>query len=165
MELASMIPNNTTLRELHCEMNDIHLQGFTALVNAVEKNHTLIYLPRMDRDRIDQMRVLKEKLCQPTPPEWDHQHHTEKTEKKSSFRKSSKTKKVAFSGEDALMAGVEQNLSLLEEKWESEATRLQRALTRNISLQVHERNKNKRAGVNSSSSISSMGLLWGVDAR
>ena len=175
MELASMILNNTTLREIHCEMNDIHLNGFTALVNAVERNHALLYLPRMDRDRSEQLRALKERLCQ---PDLEREQQKALSEKKSSFRrKSSKAvsgmagttptgKKVSFSEEEAmLMVGVDQNLSLVEEKWESEAMRLQRLLTRNMTLRLHERNKNKRAGVNSSSSISSMGLLWGLDAR
>ena len=170
MELASMIPNNTTLREIHCEMNDIHLNGFTALVNAVERNHTLLYLPRMDRDRSEQLRALKERLCQPADLERERQQAAS-SEKKSSFRRrgaravsgaASTGKKVSFS-EDEM--GVDQNLSLVEEKWESEAIRLQRFLTRNVTLRLHERNKNKRAGLNSSSSISSMGLLWGVDAR
>lgn len=183
MELASMLPKNTTLRELHCDMNDIHLQGFTAMVNAIEHNHTLLYLPRMDRDRMDQMRLLKEKLCQPAIPDnWDHRtphpltsapsQPPEKEKKKSSFRKASRTKKVSFSEEDALMAvGVEQNLKLLEEKWESEAARLQRFLARNMNLRLQTlkggvaRLPAKRSGVHSAGSISSMALLWGVDGR
>jgi len=179
MELASMLPKNTTLRELHCEMNDIHLQGFTAMVNAVENNHTLLYLPRMDRDRMDQMRLLKTNLCQPAIPDnWDHrnpittvQQPPAKEKKKSSFRKSSRAKKVAFSEEDALMAvGVEQNLKLLEEKWESEAARLQRFLARNMNMRLQTLKGGgaritKRSGVHSSGSISSMALLWGVDGR
>jgi len=181
MELASMLPKNTTLRELHCEMNDIHLQGFTAMVNALEHNHTLLYLPRMDRDRIDQMRLLKENLCQPAIPDtWDHRTHhpssssqiPEKEKKKSSFRKPSRTKKVSFSEEDALMAvDVEQSLKLLEEKWESEVVRLQKLLSRNMNLRLQALRSGpakapiKRPGVHSAGSISSMALLWGVDGR
>src|SRR5258706_13040782 len=66
MELSSMLTKNTALRELHCEMNEIHLQGFTALVDSMETNKTLLYLPRMDRDRIEHVKYLKDKLSQPT---------------------------------------------------------------------------------------------------
>lgn len=165
-----MLAKNTCLRELHCEMNEIHLQGFTALVNAMETNHTLIYLPRMDRDRSDQLRALKERLCQPSTvvPEAHHGHHlhlhhSSRSEKKSSFRKSAKNKKVSFTEEEALLAtDVEQNLLLIDEKWESEAMRLQAFLARNINMRSNER---RRPGVGSAGSISGMGLLWGVDAR
>ena len=170
-----MIPHNTTLRELHCEMNDIHLQGFTAIVDAMERNHTILYIPRMDRDRMDQMRIIKEKLCQPITPETWEQRHPDlpsKPEKKSSFRRAHKVKKVSFTEEEALtIVGVEQNLMLLEEKWESEATRLQTYLARNTTIRTSKSRNGERAmsgkrnGVNSAGSITSMGLLWGLDAR
>jgi hypothetical protein len=165
MELASLLPKNTTLRELHCEMNEIHLQGFTAIVNAMEHNYTLVYLPRMDRDRNEQMRVLKEKLSQPSTLE--DRRRSDKGRKRSSFRKVSKARKVSSSDEAALsLVGIEQNLMLLEEKWESEVSRLQTFLARNVNIyNSHDRNKARRTGAYSSSSFSGMGVLWGMDGR
>lgn len=64
MELASMLSKNNTLKELHCGENEIHLQGFTAMVNALETNHSLLILSSLEKDRIEHLRVLKEKLFQ-----------------------------------------------------------------------------------------------------
>jgi hypothetical protein len=165
MALASVISNNTTLREIHCDKNEIHLQGFTAIIDALEHNQSILYLPRMDVDRSEQMKLLKEKLCQPAIPDnWDQ--HPQKQDKKSSFRKSSKNKKVTFSEGDALLeAGIDQNLMLLEEKWESETLRLQNLITRNQQMLTQERKRQRRLGANSASSaVGGMGLLWGIDA-
>ena len=49
--LASVLQSNSTLREIHCENNKINLQAFTTLVNAVNHNTSLMYLPNMDKDR------------------------------------------------------------------------------------------------------------------
>ena len=49
--LASVIQVNTALRELHCEGNEVSLQAFMTLVNAVRSNTTLLYLPAMMKDR------------------------------------------------------------------------------------------------------------------
>ena len=49
--LSAVLAHNTTLRELHCDDNDINLQAFTILVNAVRDNMTLQYLSEMEGDR------------------------------------------------------------------------------------------------------------------
>jgi len=40
--LASVLETNTGLINIHCEHNDINLQGFTTLVNALAKNYTVL---------------------------------------------------------------------------------------------------------------------------
>lgn len=50
--LASVIEENKSLREIHCEGNEISLQAFTVLVNSVERNTNLLYLPDMNSDRL-----------------------------------------------------------------------------------------------------------------
>lgn len=133
MELASMLTKNTALRELYCEMNEIHLQGFSAIVNALEKNKTLLYFPRMERDRAEHVKCLKDKLFQPT----DAEKSKKELKMKSSLglRRMSKSekKKVSFA-DDSSDVGAEQNLTLLEEKWESETQRMQFLLARNLEL-------------------------------
>ncbi|KAH0609888.1 uncharacterized protein H6S33_012434 [Morchella sextelata] len=133
MELASMLTKNTALRELYCEMNEIHLQGFSAIVNALEKNKTLLYFPRMERDRAEHVKCLKDKLFQPT----DAEKSKKELKMKSSLglRRMSKSekKKVSFA-DDSSEVGAEQNLTLLEEKWESETQRMQFLLARNLEL-------------------------------
>lgn len=151
MELASMLTKNTTLRELHCEMNEIHLQGFTAMVNAIEKNKTLIYLPSMDRDRAEHVKRLKDKLFQPI-------ESLDKASGKDSKSKSSQKqglglrrlskpekRKVTFTEEPLGSAGAEQGLVLLEEKWESEKQRMQRFIARNLQM-YHQRDLPRRYG-------------------
>ncbi|MCJ1456109.1 hypothetical protein MMC28_006468 [Mycoblastus sanguinarius] len=49
--LASVLGENRSLREIHCENNEINLQAFTVLVNSLEQNTTVLYLPFMDSDR------------------------------------------------------------------------------------------------------------------
>lgn len=143
-----MLTRNTTLRELHCEMNEIHLQGFTAIVNAMEKNKTLLYLPTMDRDRAEHVKRLKDKLFQPMEA-------LEKKDAKSKFsqrpslglRRLSKPekRKVTFTEESLGVAGAEQGLVLLEEKWESETQRMQRFIARNLQM-YYQKDLSKRYG-------------------
>ncbi|KAF7174886.1 hypothetical protein CNMCM7691_005354 [Aspergillus felis] len=50
--LASVLEENSCLREVHCENNDINLQSFTVLVNGLQRNRTILNLSSMDRDRV-----------------------------------------------------------------------------------------------------------------
>lgn len=49
--LSSVIEGNTCLTHIYCEHNDINLQGFTILVNALAKNYTVLDLPFMHDDQ------------------------------------------------------------------------------------------------------------------
>lgn len=60
--LAGVIEKNTTLAEIHCEHNDINLQSFTVLVNALKKNKTLMFLPAQDADRAKSIEKVKEEF-------------------------------------------------------------------------------------------------------
>lgn len=53
--LASVLEENTCLREVHCENNDINLQSFTVLVNGLQRNKTILNLSSMDRDRVQSL--------------------------------------------------------------------------------------------------------------
>ncbi|THX10744.1 leucine rich repeat protein [Aureobasidium pullulans] len=50
--LAEVLKVNRTLRELHCEHNDIPLSAFTDMINALGKNTTLVYMPYLDESRL-----------------------------------------------------------------------------------------------------------------
>ena len=50
--LASVLETNDFLQEVHCEDNEVNLQGFTILVNSMEQNKGIQYLPSMDADRM-----------------------------------------------------------------------------------------------------------------
>lgn len=62
MVLSHMLRKNNTLRHLHCDMNRIYLQGFSAIVNALEHNTSILYLPRMEWDRAEQTKALQDHL-------------------------------------------------------------------------------------------------------
>lgn len=62
MVLSQMLHKNNTLRHLHCDMNRIYLQGFSAMVNALEHNTSILYLPRMEWDRAEQVKAVKEQF-------------------------------------------------------------------------------------------------------
>lgn len=49
--LASVLLENEALREIYCEDNEINLQGFTTLTNAMGSNTTLLRFPDMYKDR------------------------------------------------------------------------------------------------------------------
>ena len=49
--LASVLEENSTLRELHCACNGFSLQAYTIIVCSLANNTTLLYLPFMEEDR------------------------------------------------------------------------------------------------------------------
>lgn len=50
--LADVLKENRTLRELHCEHNEIPLSALTDMINALGKNTTLVFLPVMSESRV-----------------------------------------------------------------------------------------------------------------
>jgi hypothetical protein len=48
--LASVIEKNTGLTSIYCDHNEITLQGYTSIVNALSKNYTLLELSIMKAD-------------------------------------------------------------------------------------------------------------------
>ena len=49
--LSSVLEENDTLTQIYCDHNEITLQGFTVLVNALAKNLTILSLPDMSDDQ------------------------------------------------------------------------------------------------------------------
>ncbi|KAL8761873.1 MAG: hypothetical protein Q9184_002036 [Pyrenodesmia sp. 2 TL-2023] len=54
--LASIIEENSSLLELHCDRNGFNLQAFTVIVSSLVHNHTLQYLSSMEADRATEIR-------------------------------------------------------------------------------------------------------------
>lgn len=61
--LSETLMKNRTLRYLYCERNGINLQGFSAMVNALENNTTLLYLPNMEKDKLEHFKRVKESFA------------------------------------------------------------------------------------------------------
>ena len=65
--LASVLEENTSLREVYCEFNEINLQSFTVLVKSLEmRNRSLLVLSCMDGDRIQALDKLRREI-DPSP--------------------------------------------------------------------------------------------------
>ena len=141
--LAEVLDENQSLIEIHCANNEINLQSFTVLVNALQNNKTLLYMPTLDHDRQISMEKVKKEI-------------KGKMEEESSFGKGGALKRT-FTG--AMSVGgrshpmhslrhtntlhsvapytdqdVTAALIALNEKWNSEVARMQRYLTRNHQL-------------------------------
>ena len=54
--LSSVIEANEGLTHVFCEHNDINLQGFTTIVNALAKNYTILALPFLQDDQNTSMK-------------------------------------------------------------------------------------------------------------
>lgn len=141
--LASVLETNSTLREVYCEDNQISLQAFTSLVNAMKVNTSVYHLPNMDRDRgWSRQRVDREvdSLRESVSP-------TAASSTKSTVRRAfsgAMTGGRSFSGRgleksSALPSGyteqdVQAAVASLDHRWDSEVQRLQRYLRRNYCL-------------------------------
>jgi hypothetical protein len=73
--LADILKTNRTLRELHCEHNDIPLSAFTDMINALGKNTSLVYMPYMDESRLaalkqteTQVKLIRDEVPATTSP-------------------------------------------------------------------------------------------------
>lgn len=60
--LAEVLEANETLKEIHCDNNDINLQSFTVLVNGLQKNKTIIHMPSMSRDREKSLEKIRREI-------------------------------------------------------------------------------------------------------
>ena len=141
--LAEVLEENESLVEIHCANNEISLQSFTVLVNALQANKTLLYMPTLDHDRQVSLEKVKKEI-------------KGQMEEESSFAKGGALKRT-FTG--AMSVGgkshhrhslrhantlhsvapytdqdVTAALFALNEKWNAEVARMQRYLTRNYHL-------------------------------
>jgi hypothetical protein len=144
--LAEVLEENETLTEIHCANNEINLQSFTVLVNALEGNRTLLYMPTLEHDRQASIEKVKKELM----GEWGGE------EGDSSFAKGGALKRT-FTGAMSGVGGkrhslrhtsalppaagtpsAEQDVKVallaLNERWDHEVARMQRYLTRNWKL-------------------------------
>ena len=139
--LAEVIESNSTLLEIHCEHNNINLQSFTVLVNALEKNMTLQYLPAMSDDRTRSIDKVKREIGA-----MDHRSESPKPGKASTSIKKTFTSTLGSRRQNhqrvtsTSSAGsytdhdVNTALTAIDERWNVQATRLQKYLYRNYCL-------------------------------
>lgn len=88
--LASVLLENRTLREIHCEDNDFNVNALRAVVNAVAENQSLVYLSSMNKDRETCIQKIGKGSYRSGGLTWPNSQSSETnlTVRKRSFRKS-----------------------------------------------------------------------------
>jgi hypothetical protein len=144
--LAELLAVNKSLMEIHCENNDINLQSFTVLVNALEKNTTLLYLPTLDKDREVSLEKVKreissmEKLDDETTPTKSNALKRSFTGAMNIGSKShrmsmrSNTSDVSQGSSSFTHHDIIAVIASLNEKWDQQVARLQTYLQRNYHI-------------------------------
>ncbi|CDM37531.1 hypothetical protein DTO013E5_7672 [Penicillium roqueforti] len=147
--LASVLEENDTLREVHCENNDINLQSFTVLVNGLRCNRSLLTLSCMDRDRVLSLDKVRREVDN---VRWEASNGNQSSG--HSVRRSlyaamtvgqggqghrlskAPPPSVASALENSPFANhnVELVLQSLNERWDTEVSRLNRYLLRNYNI-------------------------------
>ena len=141
--LASVLEVNMGLHEILCENNAINLQAFTVLVNSLERNTTLLYLPLMDHDRATTLKKvdreadgLREGLgfsglsAKATVKKTLGAAISSQRSFSSRIHDKPRVASHAYSNDKEVMAVVQG----LSQQWDFENTRLQSYLTRNHDL-------------------------------
>jgi len=126
------------LQYLYCEMNDIALNGFTDLVNALHRNTTLLHLPTMQESRQmalkrteDQVKQLRDDASI---------HTTSKTASVRNMLASKASKVTSKTGRDRGHSiglsdqDIKAALGLVDESWSRQEYRLQQYLQRNHNI-------------------------------
>ncbi|KAK2628494.1 hypothetical protein QTJ16_001597 [Diplocarpon rosae] len=136
--LSSVIEADTGLTHIYCEHNDINLQGFTTLVNAIAKNYKILHLPFLQDDQNISMKRMNTDMKVPRPPAnaSKHDHHM-----KSSVRRTLNTFGVGQpkpAKPNLTPQDVDALVRVLNERWQTQMRRLALFL---------ERNNNMAAGV------------------
>ena len=143
--LAEVLEGNESLTEIHCANNEINLQSFTVLVNALQNNKTLLYMPTLDHDRQVSMEKVKKEIKGLGQMGEDTSFAKGgalkrtftgamsvggKSHHRHSLRHANTLTSVApYTDQDVTAA-----LVALNEKWNAEVARMQRYLTRNSHL-------------------------------
>ncbi|KAE8447422.1 hypothetical protein EG329_010836 [Mollisiaceae sp. DMI_Dod_QoI] len=135
--LASVIEQNTGLRHIFCEHNDITLQGYTSIVNALAKNYKLLTLPFMKFDGFNALKqlhlsTLESHVPMITAPGKDaYKHQSHLRQKLNEFGIGIKKSKPDLTPQD-----LEAIARILGEKWEFQMLRVQKLLERNQNIET-----------------------------
>jgi hypothetical protein len=139
--LAEVLEANDFLVEIHCENNDINLQSFTVLVNGLQKNRSVTYMPSMSRDREKSLEKVKREIhamnksSDLSPPSSGSSIKRTLTgvmsgkTSRPSLTQGSVNPIPAYTDQDIKAA-----VDALNQKWDAEVERMQSYLLRNYHL-------------------------------
>ncbi|QSZ35530.1 hypothetical protein DSL72_008400 [Monilinia vaccinii-corymbosi] len=133
--LSSVLEENRGLTHIFCEHNDINLQGFTILVNAIAKNHTVLEVPYMQDDQDIAMKRMSTNMRdsrRAISVAGRENYHV-----KSSVKRTLKTFGVGVEKpvkQELTPQDVDQVVKVLAKKWNTEIGRLSMFLERNRNI-------------------------------
>ncbi|KAF2755947.1 leucine rich repeat protein-like protein [Pseudovirgaria hyperparasitica] len=138
--LADVLKSNQTLTEVHCEHNGINLSGFTDLVNALNRNTTLLYLPEMDESRQIALKQTEDQVKQ-MRDDVPAQGPSKASSARTKFANMVGMPTIAI-GKDRTSPGpsslsdqdIKAALALVDESWDRQVYRLRLYLQRNIDI-------------------------------
>lgn len=125
--LASVIEANHGLTHIYCERNDINFQGFTTIVNAVAKNYNLLVLPFCKDDQAVSAKRLNAGIQDSgRNAKNGTKNHRSMRRTLNAFGVSKSSKQPEVTSQD-----VDEAVRVLNESWIKEAGRLGQFLERN----------------------------------
>lgn len=130
--LASVLETNTGLVNIHCDHNGINLQGFTTLVNSLAKNYSVLEVPYMQDDQSASMKNLSASLRETRNT--SHSVKRETQVKKSVGRTLTKLGVSTKAKEPRLEMTPQDSESLVQvlgQRWDTEIERMMVFLSRN----------------------------------
>ena len=130
--LSSVLETNKGLEKIECEHNNINLQGFTILVNAIAQNYTVLDLPLLDKDKEESMKQWKRETNYTTSNR--NEHHV-----RASVRRTLTNFGVSRPQRaEPPTPDVDTVVRVLQDKWDAEMDRLRKFLLRNRKLRNGE---------------------------
>lgn len=143
--LAEVMEVNTGLIEIHCENNEITLQSFTVLVNGLEKNRSITYMPTMARDRQRSLEKIRREIA--VAQQGTSATHSASSSVLKQMNKMTKvTGALGRSNRPSLAPrtnspaivytdqDVRAAVAAINEKWDAEVARMQSYLARNMRI-------------------------------
>lgn len=170
--LAEVLELNNTLRELHCDFNAINLTAFTNLVNSLQRNMSILFLPPFHEGRDNQVRETEEEI-RAARNKSDGSALSNTTSRLTSWRRAftniNTNTLPGASNSKALSKNkigdvpqwrekdIQQALSILTGGWEKQANRLNKYLARNWRIMhgIPEPEEDKTASPKSDMSMES----------
>jgi hypothetical protein len=158
--LSDVLEENTGLTHVYCEHNDITLQGFTILVNALARNYTVLDLPWFQSDQKDSIKKMNITMR-------DSRRITNKPAKPQNDMKSSVRRTLTQLGvskapkPDMTPQDLEAVVNLLHERWEHEIHRMEVFLERNkkIAAGIPEEGSVNEETLRPTTALSDRGIL------
>lgn len=130
--LSSVIEADTGLTHIYCEHNDINLQGFTILVNALAKNTKILLLPFLQDDQNMSMKRINADMRESRSTTTSKDHNV-----KSSVRKTLTNFGVGHAKStkpDITPQDIDEVARVLQERWQTQMGRLAKFLERNANI-------------------------------